>query len=81
MISRLPGGSDPKIVPLYDLFIQAALFSDYGISASECCDTAGISKNTFFSRIKHIPDQLMIRRNQGRSVFYSLNLQAVDESY
>ena len=81
IISQLPGGSDSKIVPLYDLFIQAALFSDYGISATECCDTAEISRNTFFNRMKQIPDQLIIKRNQGRSVFYSLNLKEVDENY
>lgn len=81
LIPTFPNGNDPKIAPLYDLFIQAALFSDYGISMSESCSVAGISRNTFFSRIKKIPEQLIIKRTQGRAVFYSLDLKKVDANY
>lgn len=78
-IKFLPLGNNEKYYKIYNLLIQAALFSEYGISITDLIDMNEISYTTLNNRLKKIPDELIIIKHEKKSKFYSLNLEYVDK--
>ena len=71
---------DGKLFDVYDLLIQARLFSAQGITAEELCSTLRISRNTLASRLKEIsPEALLDIHIEGHRKYYSLNLNEFDK--
>ncbi len=66
---------------LYDLLIQAALFSNIGISREEIVKQLKLSDNTVRSRVKLIPESLLIANRQKGRKFYLLNLDEADKLF
>ena len=79
LITQLPNAEDESMFRLYEYLIQAALFSNMGISQKELEHEMGMTYNTVRSRLKRIPEELLITNKQGNRSFYLLNLKAVDE--
>lgn len=79
LITQLPNADDESMCRIYDYLIQAALFSNIGISQKELEYEMGLSYNTVRSRLKRIPEELLITNKQGNRSFYLLHLKAVDE--
>lgn len=79
LITQLPNADDESMCRIYDYLIQAALFSNIGISQKELEYEMGLSYNTVRSRLKRIPEKLLITNKQGNRSFYLLNLKAADE--
>ncbi len=79
LITQLPDADDESMCRIYDYLIQAALFSNMGISQKELEHEMGLSYNTVRSRLKRIPEELLITNKQGNRSFYLLNLKAVDK--
>ena len=63
---------------IYSLLIQAALFSDSGISTRELIEIAEISRSTLSNRLKSIDSRLINKNKIGTENYYSLNLQYYD---
>lgn len=79
LITQLPNADDESMCSLYDLLIQASLFSNIGISQKELEYEMGMSYNTVRTRLKRIPESLLIVNKQRNRPFYLLNLKTVDE--
>ena len=74
-IDALPNADKPDVVRLYDLLIQAALFSNIGISRDELIKNMELSDNTLRSRLKLIPESLLCENRQKGRKYYLLDLE------
>ncbi|MDO4863477.1 MAG: Fic family protein, partial [Ruminococcus sp.] len=79
IIPKLPLGENSKHGDLYYLLVQATLFSELGISTYDLLDILKITRSTLNSRLKQIPDGLLIIKKEKNNKFYSLDLRLVDE--
>ena len=77
-IGSLPNAEKNDIAHLYELLIQAALCSNIGISCEELLNEMKLSENTLRSRLRMIPDNLLIENRQKGKKYYLLDLDAVD---
>ena len=73
-IANLPNAEKTDISYLYELLIQAALFSNIGISREEVLKELKLSENTVRSRLRLIPDTLLIENRQKGRKYYLLDL-------
>ena len=80
-LSKLPNSSKPDISELYDYLIQAALFSNNGISREELINHMNLSANTVRSRLSLIPESLLIEKRQKSKKYYLLNLEEADKLF
>lgn len=80
-ISGLPNTEKNDIAHLYELLIQAALFSNIGISREELLNELQLSENTLRSRLRLIPNTLLIENRQKGKKYYLLNLDATDKLF
>lgn len=78
LINSLPCSKDSDVFNLYFLFIQAALFSDIGISKKEATESMKISPYLFSQKIEKIPSELLIVNKQKNTRFYMLNLDKME---
>ena len=80
MIKLLPKGTDEKYRMLYDILIQASLFSEEGISKQEIANVLKISKQTVDNRIKDPAVSVFIVKQRVKTQnFYRLNLELLDQ--
>lgn len=77
-IANLPNSEKTDISYLYELLIQAAFFSNIGISREELLSQLKLSENTVRSRLKLIPEELLIENRQKGRKYYLLDLDAAD---
>lgn len=70
---------DQKQLWLYDLLIQAALFSEHGIKTKELVEVGGVSRSTVDALLKRIPPQLLVRKKQGTAYCFSIDLKEFDK--
>ena len=77
-IGHLPNAEKTDISYLYELLIQAALFSNIGISREELLSQLKLSENTVRSRLRLIPEELLIENRQKGRKYYLLDLDAAD---
>ena len=80
-ISNLPNAEKTDISYLYELLIQAALFSNIGISREELLSQLKLSENTVRSRLKLIPEELLIENRQKGRKYYLLDLDVADKLF
>lgn len=69
---------DGTLDKLYQLLIQAALFSEIGISASELMGYLNISRGTLNKKLEAIPQELVLREKKGQKYYYAIDLQAFE---
>lgn len=79
-IGALPNAEKIDIY-LYDLLIQAALFSNIGISREDIIKQLELSENTVRNRLKLIPESLLIVNRQKGKKYYLLNLYEADKLF
>ena len=77
-IPQLPNAEKPDVSRLYDLLIQAALFSNIGISREQLIQNMELSENTVRSRLKAISESLLIENWQRGRKYYLLDLDEMD---
>lgn len=66
--------------PLLGYLIQAALFSEYGISTKQLLELCGISSGTLKNRMDRIRNaDLLTEKRIGKEKYYKINLQILDE--
>lgn len=81
LIRDLPNADDESMFRLYDVLIQAALFSDTGIANQELKEYMQMSYNTMKDRLNRIPNELIIIKRQGNRLFYHLALDEIDRLF
>ena len=81
LIPNLPNAEQKSVSELYDLLIQAALFSNIGIGREELIHVMDLSENTVRSKLKAIPQQLLIQNIQKGKKYYLLNLEETDKLF
>lgn len=80
-ISELPNAEKNDIAHLYELLIQAALFSNIGISREELLNELKLSENTLRSRLRLIPEILLIENRQKGRKYYLFDLDEADKLF
>lgn len=80
-VKKLPNAEKADMFRLYDLLIQAALFSNIGIGRDELIKHMDLSENTVRSRLKLIPAAMLIENRQKGRKYYLLNLEEVDKIF
>ena len=79
-INALPYGEDGKYCDLYYLLLQAALFSENGISIKDLVAMLNISKPTLSNRIRAINEEGLIKEtNMDKHKFYSLDIDRMKD--
>ncbi|MCH5192694.1 MAG: Fic family protein [Oscillospiraceae bacterium] len=76
---ELPHNNDTNVMELYFALIQAALFSDKGISLRELEEALDVSYNTIQKRLHAIPEKFIIRKHSKRQVYYMADLDEIDK--
>ncbi len=64
---------------VYDVLLQATIFSDVGITLSELQNVLRKSENTIVTRLRQIPEQIIARDSTTRPYHYKLNLSAFQD--
>lgn len=78
-ISKLPGGDNSRTCSVYNLLIQAGLFSENGISTKALVFYMGNSYTTVKKELDFIDNsQLLIKTRVGRDNLYMLDLDKLD---
>lgn len=80
-IKALPDAEKADMFTLYDVLIQAALFSNIGIRRDELIKHMNLSENTVRSRLKLIPAAMLIENRQKGKKYYLLNLEEADKVF
>ena len=75
---KLPNADHKDIVTLYYVLIQAALFSEDGISQKELEDFLTTSYSSVRNKLNCIPGELLIKNTRDRHAYYMLDLDKVD---
>lgn len=70
---------DQEILALYSYLIQAALFSEKGISMLELEENMRKSRYMIKSRLDKIPEEMIVIKKKQNFKFYSLNLDVLNE--
>ena len=77
-MSKIPGfvpENDNTLGELYSLLIQAALFSEFGVSTNVILKHVNISRGTFRAKLAKIPAGFVIKEKRGNTNYYSINLE------
>lgn len=77
-IPDLVQDSDKKLEELYFLLIQAALFSEFGVSTSDVMNHLEVSRSTLNKKLEKIPADLLIKIKKGNINYYSLNVEQLE---
>ena len=78
-VDLLPDVQKYKKQPdLYKVLTEAALFSENGIARHELQERIKVSANTLSVMLSHIPEQMLLKKREGRKDYYMLDLDAVD---
>ena len=79
-ISKLDEHENKAMRSLYDVLIQAALFSEQGISTEELLSLFKTNYGTLGKRLAIVRDQgLLITKKHGHRKYYSINQNILDE--
>ena len=80
LIPWLPGAEEnPLQNVLYQLLIQAALFSENGISTAELTGLLEKGAQTVRKYLSVIPPALLVVKQRGNMKYYQMNLQPLDD--
>ena len=72
-ISEFVPENDDTLGELYSLLIQAALFSEFGVSTNVILKHINISRGTFHAKLAKIPAGFVIKEKRGNTNYYSMN--------
>ena len=78
-ISEFVPENDDTLGELYSLLIQAALFSEFGVSTNVILKHINISRGTFRSKLEKIPREFVIKEKRGNTNYYSMNLEKYEK--
>ncbi|MCR5484327.1 MAG: Fic family protein [Clostridiales bacterium] len=79
-IPTLPNAQIDKYANLYNLLIQASLFSEDGISTPELLEVLSVSRSTLSKRLKDgIRAGVICQKSIGNTHFFSADLNAIDK--
>lgn len=67
---------DRKMQGIYDILLQAAVFSDVGATVAEIAGTLDQTETTVYAKLKNIPEQHIVQHRSGRPYHYMLRLEA-----
>ena len=71
---------DKKIQDIYFLLIQAALFSEIGISVKELLELTDVTRATLKKRLNEVDAMgLLVVKRRGSNKFYIADLDKLDE--
>lgn len=77
-IVELPYGDDEKYSSLYYILLQAALFSEIGVSTAELLQYLNVTRPTLQKRLSYIADNdLLITEKRDVNKFYRLNIDNI----
>ena len=77
LIPSLPNSGSKYISEIYELLIQASLFSHIGISRTDLMKYLNIGKSTLSELMKLIPGELLISNRESRRIYYMLDTDKV----
>jgi Fic family protein len=80
-IKSLPNSEKTDVSKLYELLIQASLFSNIGIGRDELLKNMELSENTVRTKLKLIPAAMLIENRQKGKKYYLLNLEEADKLF
>lgn len=75
----LPNASNKHLNHIYDILIQATLFSENGISKSEMEESLAISRGAVDNCFRKIPQELISVYTLDKTKYYKLNLEIFDK--
>ena len=78
-VCRLPHNENTNIIELYFVLIQAALFSDKGVTLDELETHLNASYNTIRNRLTQIPQNFIINNSYKRTKYYMINITEIDK--
>jgi len=79
-IPKLDQHQDENLASLYDVLIQASLFSEQGISTQELLSFFNTNYSTLGKRLTVVKNQdLLITEKTGNKKFYSIKLEELDD--
>lgn len=78
-INLLPDSSNRHLHNIYELLIQASLFSENGICKSEIEEPLAISRGAVDYWFRKIPQELLNDFTIGKTKYYRLNLETFDK--
>lgn len=82
LVDTLPKSKNEKMRRVYSILIQAALFSEDGISTSELQEVCGVSYGTLRKLLDNVRDQgLLLQTRRGREKCFELDLNILDEKF
>lgn len=64
---------------VYNILLQAAVFSDMGATSQEIVQTLKLSKRTIDARIKEIPNEILLADRTSRPYHYKLRLSFFEQ--
>lgn len=67
---------DKKLRDVYDILLQAAVFSDVGATVAEIAEALDQTETTVYAKLKSIPEEHMIQHRSSRPYHYMLCLDA-----
>jgi len=67
---------DKKLRNVYDILLQAAVFSDVGATVAEIAEALDQTETTVYAKLKSIPEEHMIQHRSSRPYHYMLHLDA-----
>ena len=70
---------DETLEELYELLIQAALFSENGVTTEVILKHINISRGTFNAKLSKIPANLVVKERRGKPNYYSINLEELEK--
>lgn len=78
-IPQLVEDQDETLEKLYGLLIQAALFSENGVTTDVILKHLSISRGTLNAKLEKIPAHLLVKEKRGKRNYYAINLEALEE--
>ena len=78
LIPAFPESGESKMAELYYLLLEAALFSEYGVSAKEILNRLDISYDTLKRKLARIPSEYLKKRKQKTALYYALDMERIE---
>ena len=71
--------NDKTMRGVYDVLLQASVFSDVGATVSEIARTLDKTETTIYAKLKHIPEAHIYQNRTSRPYHYMLRTEPFDE--
>lgn len=81
ILEKMLNNESERVKSLYFILVQAALFSNVGVTAQELSGYLDVSPNTLRSMLKKIPQGLLIIDKSEKEYHYLMNLGELDSFY